>query len=111
MEKGVERRKSFRMPFNAEVNFYTNGENFRGVIQNLSCTGFFMKTGVQPPEAIESEIEIVMSGKHSRLKIDHLKGRVIRSEASGVGVEFAGRLEWVALIPIYYNKVQEAKRN
>lgn len=109
MEKPMERRKSFRMPFNANVCFDTNGENYRGVIENLSSTGFFMKTDEQPPECVECEIEIVMCGKHSRLQIDHLKGQVTRREEGGVGVEFADRLEWVALIPIYTNKVQDAK--
>jgi len=111
MERAVECRKSFRMPFNGEVRFRANGQGFRGVIQNLSSTGFFMKTDDRIPEAIECEIEIVMSGKYSRLKIDRLRGQVIRSEESGVGVEFAEHLEWVALIPIYYSKVQEATRN
>lgn len=111
MERAVECRKSFRMPFIADVLFRTNGQDFRGVIQNLSSTGFFMKTDEQLPEAIECEIEIVMSGKHSRLKIDRLRGQVIRSEESGVGVEFAEHLEWIALIPIYCSKVLETTRN
>jgi len=34
--------------------------------------------------------------------IDKLGGIVKRSDAHGVGIELDARLEWIALVPIYF---------
>jgi len=109
MQDPMERRKSFRMPFHAEVRIVANGQDFRGICENLSSAGLFLKTEQAPPLGAECDIEIIMNGRHSSLKIEKLQGLVVRQEEFGVGVEFTELLEWVALIPIYYNKVQEGK--
>ena len=107
MEQKVERRKSFRMPFNADVICYIDGNNFQGTIRDLSVSGFFMTTTKCPPTTSKCDIEIVLNGDHSRLKIDKLKGTVVRCNEQGIGIQFANRLEWVALVPIYFHKIQE----
>ena len=107
MEKKIDRRESFRMPFNAEVICHVNKKYFLGTVRDLSITGLFMKTTDCPPTASKCDIEIVLRGDHSRLRIDKLKGIVIRCEEGGVGIQFDDRLEWVALVPIYFHKMQE----
>jgi hypothetical protein len=109
MDESMERRKSFRMPFTAEVFCRTEGQNYHGIVKNLSSAGFFMKAADYPPVDMRCEVEIVIRGNHSKLRIDELKGQVIRHNESGVGVKFIDRLEWVALIPIYYHKMQESE--
>ena len=109
MEENMERRKSFRMPFNAEVFCRTNELEYHGVVKNLSSAGFFMKCDEYPPVDAQCNVEIVIKGNHSRLRIDDLKGQVVRCTQNGIGISFINRLEWVALIPIYYHKMQEAE--
>ena len=107
MEQKVERQRSFRMPFNAEVICHVDENEFQGKIRDLSVSGFYMETGDNPPAASKCDIEIVIKGNHSRLTIDNLSGLVKRSDQQGVGIEFDDRLEWVALVPIYFHKIHE----
>lgn len=107
MEQKVECQRSFRMPFNAEVICRVDGDEFHGTIRDLSVSGFFMETTKCPPTASKCDLEIVLKGGHSRLRIDQLGGCVIRCDERGVGIEFDDRLEWVALVPIYCHKLQE----
>ncbi len=60
-----------------------------------------------PPTGSNCEIEIVLHGDNSRLTIDKLTGVVKRCDTHGVGIEFKERLEWIALVPIYFRKLQE----
>lgn len=111
MEQKVERQRSFRMPFNAEVICHVDEHEFQGTIRDLSVSGFFMETAKIPPTASKCNIEIVINGEHSRLTIDNLRGLVKRCDEDGVGVEFDDRLEWVALVPIYFHKIHEQLTN
>ncbi len=104
MKETMERRKSFRMPFNAKVFCRTNGGEFHGTIENLSSTGLFMKSKNYPSVMTSCDLEIVLNGTHSRLRIDSLKGQVVRGDEIGAGIQFSERLEGVALIPIYNHK-------
>jgi hypothetical protein len=107
MDQKVENRRSFRMPFNAGVICHVNGNEFQGTIRDLSVSGFFMEATECPSTASKCAIEIVLNGDHSRLTIDKLSGRVTRCDEHGAGIEFDDRLEWVALVPIYFHKIQE----
>ncbi len=107
MEKKIDRRQSFRMPCNREVICRVNGNDFQGRIYDLSATGLFMKTTECPSVASKCDIEIVINGKHSCLRIEKIKGVVIRRVENGVGIQFDDRLEWLALVPIYFHKIQK----
>jgi hypothetical protein len=107
MEKNVERRKSFRMPFNTAVICHVNENEFQGTIGDLSVTGFFMETKNCPPTASKCIIEIIINGNHSNLRIEKLRGIVTRCDGNGAGIRFDDRLEWIALVPIYFHKIQE----
>ncbi len=107
MKQKVERRKSFRMPFNAEVICSVNGNDFQGTVGDLSVTGLFMKSTECPPTASKCNIDIVISGEHSSLRIEKIRGIVVRYVEHGIGIQFDNRLEWIALIPIYFHKLKE----
>ena len=101
-----ERRESFRMPFIVPVLCCFNGSVCRGTMSNLSVTGFFMKAVESPPIGSECDIEIVINGEHSSLRIDKLKAIVVRSGDNGVGFQFEDLLEWIALVPVYSQKME-----
>jgi len=107
MEKKLDRRQSFRMPCNTEVICHVNENDFQGTICDLSVTGLFMNTTECPPIASKCDIEIVIPGDHSCLRIEKIKGVVIRRVEYGVGIQFDDRLEWIALVPIYFHKIQK----
>ena len=102
MEQKVEHQRSFRMRLNKEVVCRVNGDEFQGNVRDMSSTGFFMETTNYPPVGSKCNIQIFLNGDHSRLQIDKLGGIVKRCDARGVGIEFDARLEWVALLPIYF---------
>ena len=107
MEQKDERRNSFRMPFNAEVICSVNGDSFHGKVADLSATGLFIKTNERPSTTSKCDIEIVINGEHSCLRIEKISGIVVRCVEHGVGIQFNNRLEWIALIPIYFHKLKE----
>lgn len=107
MKKNVDRRKSFRFPLNAQVVCHVNGTVFRGSVSDLSICGLYMSTSEQPPVTSKCDLEIVLHGDHSCLTIHELAGFVLRSDEQGVAIKFVDRLEWVALIPICFHKMQE----
>jgi hypothetical protein len=107
MEEKIERRKSFRLPFNAETVCHVNGKDFHGITRDLSVGCLFMETTERPPTSSKCNIEIVVPGDHSCLRIDKIKGVVMRHAEDGVAIQFDDLLEWVALIPILCIKSHE----
>jgi hypothetical protein len=107
MTENIERRKSFRLPFNAETICHVNGKDFHGITRDLSVGGLFMETTERPPTSSKCNIEIVVPGDHSCLRIEKIKGVVMRHAEDGVGIQFDDRLEWIALVPICFHKMYE----
>ncbi len=106
MDSSVERRKSFRLPFATKVICQANGEKYPGTIKDLSISGLFMETDDCPPLDAQCEIEIILEGENSRLMIDRLAGSVVHNH-NGIGIHFDARLEWVAIVPVYFHKMQQ----
>jgi hypothetical protein len=102
MEQSVVHQRSFRMPLKVEVTCIVNENEFQGKVCDMSATGFFMETTICPPIGSKCNIQIILNGDHSRLTIDKLGGIVKRCEDRGVGIELDARLEWVALVSIYF---------
>jgi hypothetical protein len=107
MEQKVERRKSFRFPLNTKVFCHINEKIYQGTVRDLSLTGLYINTTDSPPISSICELEIVLHGDHSCLTIHKVAGVVLRSDKDGVGIQFIERLEWVALLPICFHKMQE----
>lgn len=107
MDQRIERRKSFRFPLNAKVFCHINEKIYQGTLRDLSITGLYMNTTDNPPTSSICDLEIVLHGDHSCLTIHEVSGVVLRSDEEGVGIQFNERLEWVAVLPIYFHKMQE----
>jgi len=103
----IERRKSYRLPISTKVICHVNENTFQGTICDISVTGLFMETVKGPPTSSKCGIEIVFPGDHSCLRIEKIKGVVTRRVDHGVGIKFDHRLEWIALVPIYFHKMQK----
>ncbi|MEJ2056531.1 MAG: PilZ domain-containing protein [Desulfofustis sp.] len=99
-----ERRESYRMTDVSKANaILFDGKNrFEGTLKNLSRTGFLLDTDTQPELSKIYQIEITLSGAHSRLIVDTLSGLVTRSDGEGVAVEFTEEFEWLVLAPIFF---------
>jgi len=109
MDQSVEHRDSFRLPFTSKVNCHvdTIDKKYRGTLRDMSMTGFFMEIDDCPHVDYKCDIEIILEGKHSQLSIKNLSGRIIRNDDDGVAVRFDERLEWFALVPLYFHKLRE----
>jgi len=108
-DKSKEKRTSFRMPFNAEVSccIEPNNEMYTGKMHDISSDGFFMATDNCPNIGSKCDIKIIIEGANSRLIIDKLSGEVIRKNDDGVSVHFDEKLEWLALVPIYFQRIRD----
>lgn len=111
MEQKVERQRSFRMPFNAEVICHVDENEFQGKIRDLSVSGFYMETGDNPPAASKCDIGIVIKGNHSRLTIDNLSGLVKRMMNKVLELSLMTDWSGVAVVPIYFHKIHEQLTN
>jgi len=107
MNHKAERRKSFRFPLKAEVTCHVNDYDFRGTIRDLSITGLYMNTTGSPTVTSKCRLEVVLRGDHSCLTLHELTGSILRKDEFGVAIQFDNRLEWVALVPIFFHKMQK----
>ncbi|WP_319547512.1 PilZ domain-containing protein [Desulfogranum marinum] len=103
-----DRRKAFRMPFNADVvcRDKKTGIAYQGRLKDISALGVFIEASDPPPVGSVCELEIALQGSSSRLVIDKLKGTIVRHVNSGMAIRFDDRLEWIALVPIYFHKMK-----
>lgn len=96
------------MPFNADVQCRIEGnEPLPGKLKDISSLGVFIEAKDVPPINSECELEIALNGNNSRLVIDQLKGKVVRHVNGGMAISFFDRLEWIALVPIYFHKMKD----
>ena len=108
MSQPAERRESFRMPFATEVICYVDelDKQYKGTLRDLSITSLFMEADDSPEVGSICRIEIVLEGKHSQLEIKNISGKIVRNDGDGVAVCFDERLEWFALVPLYFQKLR-----
>ncbi|PIE74602.1 MAG: hypothetical protein CSA18_04445 [Deltaproteobacteria bacterium] len=85
-EKGnINKRKSDRIPYFAEIDFSINGRPSKGYISNISESGIFVQSFETPSEGET----ITMAFPHpERKKYVKRKGMVVRSEYEGFAIEF-----------------------
>lgn len=109
MSQGFEQRQTFRMPFESKVfcRLEVAGREYQGKLRDMSILGLFMETDDCPPVGAQCAIYITLRSAHSRLTIDKFSGTVIRCNKDGAGVVFDDRLEWPAMVPLYFRKMLE----
>jgi len=109
MFKLDERRVSVRMLFVSTVSCRVVGvdKQFIGKLRDISITGLFMDMLDCPGVGKKCVVSVTFMGEHSRLIIDDICGVIARKTEEGWAVRFDQRLEWFALIPIYFRKVHD----
>lgn len=109
MDKSSDRRESMRLPFASRVICTVDGveEQYCGTLRDMSITSLYMETKTFPMDVRSCSIDIVLEGKHSRLRLEQIAGHVIRHDGDGVAISFSERLEWFALVPLYFHKGRE----
>lgn len=99
-----------RLPLASKVICTVGGkeEEYCGTLRDMSITSLYMETINFPQNAISCNIDIVLEGKYSRLRLEEIAGHVIRHDSDGVAISFDERLEWFALVPLYFHKGRES---
>ncbi|MDK9707059.1 MAG: PilZ domain-containing protein [Desulforhopalus sp.] len=102
------RRKSFRMPFVTNISCYIKeiDAEFQGMLRDISITGLYGEVDGPPLTAgWTCNLSITFTGDHSRLVVEGVCGKIVRSETQGVAIEFDKRLEWFILVPLFFQKI------
>ena len=109
MERSIveERRTSYRLPFSAPFlcRLDEEGGAYSGILRNVSITGCHGTLEKRLPVGAACTLQIIFPGSHSRLNVEGVRGRVVRSDEEGLAVRFDQRLEWFVLIPLFYQKI------
>ena len=106
-----ERRSAARMVFTPRAygELKENGREFCGTIRDISMRSLFVIMDNNTGLAGSCDIQIVIEGSHSELEINNLSGKIVRSDAEGVAIKLDKRLEWFAIVPLYFRKLQNRK--
>ncbi len=109
MMKSSERREAYRIPFASKVLCHVNRINktYCGAMRDLSILGLFMETDDFPDVVHKCDIDIVVESQHSNLKIEHVRGTIIRIYTDGLAIRFYERLEWFAMVTLCSHKQRE----
>jgi hypothetical protein len=107
-----ERRAAFRMDVatRAICRLSSGEQQISGAIRDISIAGLFMLTEHQPAIGTAYKVEIILAGKHSRVVIEELTGRVVRSNGAGLAIRFDKRFEWFAMVPLYFHTAGEFQK-
>lgn len=109
MQKTEERRTSARIPFypRAYCELKENGREFCGTIRDISMLSLFITLDNEMDVSGNCDIQIVLEGSHSELEINNLSGKIVRADDDGVAIRLDKRLEWFAIVPLYFRKIVE----
>jgi len=70
-------------------------------LQDISISGMYVELEQKLPFGTVCSIQILITGKHSRLILDDIQGEVVREEEGGVAIRFTSNMEWFVLFKIY----------
>lgn len=109
MMKATERREAYRIPFPSKVVCHVdkNNKKYYGDVRDVSILGLFMETDNFPDVESKCDIDIVVESKYSSLKIENVRGTIVRNDKDGLGIRFDQRLEWFAMVTLCSHKQRE----
>lgn len=109
MQKIDDRRDSVRMPFSprAYCELKDGGKEFCGTIRDISMLSLFIMFEGDNDLSGNCDIQIVLEGQHSELEINNLSGKIVRVDNDGVAIRLDERLEWFAVVPLYFRKLTD----
>lgn len=98
-----ERRVCTRTPFLTDVilSSEVTATGVKADLLNVSISGMLVRVDQIIPVGISCTIEIIVTGKHSRLLLDDIQGEVVRQDEHGVAIHFTSRMEWFVLFNVY----------
>ncbi|MBW1671424.1 MAG: PilZ domain-containing protein [Deltaproteobacteria bacterium] len=98
----IEKRRRARISFYTEIVLKAKGFEVavNANLKDISMNGLFVETDKKIPIGTPCDIEIIMTGKSSKLMIS-AEGLVARQGESGVGIQFHDDLEWWTAFSIY----------
>ena len=101
-----ERRKAARLKVNSSVVCYLRmvDEEYKGSLRDMSVTGLFLELEDPAQPSGTCEVEIVLGGDNSRLKIE-CQGTIVRCDKEGVAVHFDARMEWFPIVATYFQRM------
>ncbi len=107
MSAVVNRRETFRMLFVSKLicRVEESGKEYPGTLHDISIIGLFAEMEGCPKVGEGCSVDIFFEGDHSRLIIEKVRGKILRSDEQGVAIRFDNRLEWFILIPLYFHKI------
>ena len=100
MPRKERRRRRFSFSTKVILTFVGTSKQIKAESKNVSVNGIYVKSRAKIPVDTHCDIEIIISGKSSRLRLE-LEGKVVRRDNEGLGIEFINPMEWFALFPIY----------
>jgi len=83
-------RKHPRKPFSKNINYTANKKFYEGLIQDISRSGMYIKSGDKFSVGQELTLTIPTANRPKSLK---LRGEVVRTEKEGFGVKFKRMLK------------------
>ncbi len=104
-----ERRRAARLEVNSSVECYLrmDGGAYRGTLKDMSLTGLYMELNMELKKPVQisgtCEVEIVLNGDNSRLKIE-CRGSIVRCDENGMAVHFDSRMEWFPIVASYFQR-------
>lgn len=109
MQKTAERRNAVRLPFSprAYCEMRDDGREFCGTIRDISMQSIFVIADNGNDMSGSCDIQIVIEGNHSELEINNLTGTIVRNDDDGVAIRLDNKLEWFAIVPLYFHKTKE----
>ena len=97
----AERRKRERLKLKTKVVLTSQPDvSIEAELTDISMSGLFIQTESQLPIDTLVDLDIRMTGRSSVLSIS-IKGNVVRSDESGIGIKFLDELEWLSVFAIY----------
>lgn len=110
-----DRRATLRLPFRTEAVCRIEAESqeegniavYGGAIRDLSIEGLFIVSPDRPAQSTRCKLTITLEAEHSSLALKNIEGEVSRINSDGFVVNFDHRLEWFALVPIYFRQLKE----
>jgi len=109
MQKSAERRTAARLPFSprAYCELKEDGREFCGTIRDISMSSIYITVDSDNDISGSCDIQIVVEGNHSELEINNLTGTIVRNDDDGVAIRLDNKLEWFAIVPLYFHKTKE----
>lgn len=98
-----DRRERVRTGFVTDVTLICENEKIDVVaeMKDISIMGMFVRTDHDFVPGSCCDVIISIAAKNSRLTLDNISAKVVRTSREGVALQFTSNMEWFVLFKIY----------